>query len=373
GSSKLDVRDATAQRRPVGKCFNCNKQGHLRKDCTMPKKNATVTEKVTKSAQQAEPARIFTASLRKWICGAVEVDNKCELVGEQTTTEVHLLGTSRKALLDTGSQISIIPLQVLQAALESGFDLDADVEEIPLDQQKQVFDASGNRMSFKGAIRLTLQMSDGKKQRIAAFVMAGGDGMLVLGTNALRPLGYDLTQRNCSESVALPRSRSKPPCSLSVTAAKRVYIPPGQSRSVPIQCKDLTQGGIFWSKDHLLPDVVWEGGEKAVEVPVTNTFAGAKIFRLGEEVGILEPAKVVEVKPVTYSGDIPRRQTFEVAPRQQDKQENSDEVDNLVKSYAQVFAVSEQELTQTTLVEHNIDTGEAPPIRQKPRPIPLAT
>ncbi|KAK6036711.1 zinc knuckle [Cooperia oncophora] len=232
GSSKLDVRDATAQRRPVGKCFNCNKQGHLKKDCTMPMKNATVTEKVTRSAQQAEPARIFTASLRKWICGAVEVDNKCELVGEQTTTDVHLLGTSRKALLDTGSQISIIPLQVLQAALESGFDLDADVEEIPLDQQKQVFDASGNRMSFKGAIRLTLQMSDGKKQRIAAFVMAGGDGMLVLGTNALRPLGYDLAQRNCSESVALPSitvgeqvpvnergkkarcRRSKPPCSL---------------------------------------------------------------------------------------------------------------------------------------------------------------
>ncbi|KAK6034496.1 hypothetical protein COOONC_28000 [Cooperia oncophora] len=197
------------------------------------RKNVTVTERSTTSAN--------------W--------------SKQTTTEVHLLGTSRKALLDTGSQISIIPLHVLQAALESSFDLDADVEEIPLGQQKQVFDASGNRMSFKGAIRLTLQTSDGKKQRIAAFAMAGGDGMLVLGTNVLRPLGYDLTQRNCSEFVALP----------------------------PI-------------RDHLLPDVVWEYGEKAVEVPVTNTFAGAKIFRLGEELGILQPAKVVEVKP--YSGDM---------------------------------------------------------------------
>ncbi|KAK6057123.1 zinc knuckle [Cooperia oncophora] len=250
GSSKLDVRDATAQRRPVGKCFNCNKQGHLRKDCTMPKKNATVTEKVTKSAQQAEPARIFTASLRKWICGAVEVDNKHftqSVVGHWVANQHHTTAS-------TPGSIGV------------RFDLDADVEEIPLDQQKQVFDASGNRMSFKGAIRLTLQMSD------------------------------------------------------------------GQSRSVPIQCTD----------------VVWEGGEKAVEVPVTNTFAGAKIFRLGEEVGILEPAKVVEVKPVTYSGDMLGR-TVEAPTDREDRllkllrdnrtnAENSEEVENLVKSYAQVFA-----------------------------------
>lgn len=45
----------------------------------------------------------------------------------------------------------------------------------------------------------------------------------------------------------------------------------------------------------------------------------------------------------------------------------------LVKRYADVFAVSEQELSQTALVEHTIETGDASPIRQKARPIPLAT
>ncbi|KAK6047207.1 hypothetical protein COOONC_15288 [Cooperia oncophora] len=47
-------------------------------------------------------------------------------------------------------------------------------------------------------------MSDSKKERIAAFVTDGGDGMLLLGTNALRPFGYDLTKRKCSEPVVLP-------------------------------------------------------------------------------------------------------------------------------------------------------------------------
>ncbi|KAK6013646.1 hypothetical protein OSTOST_21035 [Ostertagia ostertagi] len=53
--------------------------------------------------------------------------------------------------------------------------------------------------------------------------------------------------------------------------------------------------------------------------------------------------------------------------------ECNEAVEDLVKRYAHAFAVSEQELTQTTLVEHSIETGDAMPIRQKARPVPLGT
>ncbi|KAK6024927.1 hypothetical protein OSTOST_09187 [Ostertagia ostertagi] len=187
-------------------------------DCPLPKKS-NAKEKSASASKQAGTARVFTASLKKWICGAVEAMDKSELVGEQTTTEVHLLGMSVRALLDTGSQISIIPLRILQTAWESGFDLDADVEEIPLEQQKQVLDASGRLKMLKELIKR--------------------------------------------------------------------------------RCKYPTEG----------------------------------------------------------------RQS----------EECNEALEKLVRHYAHAFAVSEQELTQTTLVEHSIETGDAMPIRQKARPVPLGT
>ncbi|KAL6726946.1 hypothetical protein Aduo_008869 [Ancylostoma duodenale] len=43
--------------------------------------------------------------------------------------------------------------------------------------------------------------------------------------------------------------------------------------------------------------------------------------------------------------------------------ENEEAIELLVKRHATVFAVTDQELSQTKLVEHNIETGDAPPIR----------
>ncbi|XGW23595.1 hypothetical protein V3C99_005654, partial [Haemonchus contortus] len=42
----------------------------------------------------------------------------------------------------------------------------------------------------------------------------------------------------------------------------------------------------------------------------------------------------------------------------------------LVQEFADVFAVSDHELTQTDLVQHDIDTGNTKPIKQKVRPVP---
>ncbi len=41
-------------------------------------------------------------------------------------------------------------------------------------------------------------------------------------------------------------------------------------------------------------------------------------------------------------------------------------------SYADVFSKSDTDIGQTDLVEHAIDTGDAPPVRQRPRRFPFA-
>ncbi|KAL6726945.1 hypothetical protein Aduo_008869 [Ancylostoma duodenale] len=119
--------------------------------------------------------------------------------------------------------------------------------------------------------------------------------------------------------------------------------------------------------------MIWDKDTCAVEVPVTNSLAGAKLFREGEEVGRFEPVDIVGEQPVEYQGNMLERTEEKLEDREQrlmkflegNKQdgENEEAIELLVKRHATVFAVTDQELSQTKLVEHNIETGDAPPIR----------
>ncbi|EYC35713.1 hypothetical protein Y032_0994g3335 [Ancylostoma ceylanicum] len=220
--------------------------------------------------------------------------------------------------------------------MESGFDLDADVEEIPISEKVPVYDASGNKMSSKGAVRLTLQLEKGVKQRIALFVMAGGDGMLVLGTNALAKLSIELhsightpameiSDRSDTEIVkesnaAVKSSRrrgKRMQQAVVATVAKRVYMRPGETKMLPIYREGIPKEGIVWSQYTLIPDMIWDKDTCSVKIPVTNSIAGAKLFREGEEVGRFEPADIVEEQPVKYQGNMLERTEERLEDREQ--------------------------------------------------------
>ncbi|VDO96987.1 unnamed protein product [Heligmosomoides polygyrus] len=227
---------------------------------------------------------------------------------------------TRTALLDTGSQVSIIPLQMFVAAQQNEYDLDADVEEIELDRSKRVYDASGNAMSFKAAVRLWMQVSKGLKQRIGLFVMAGGDDMLVLGTNVLEKLGWSLPPfaqsmpgraelsrgRRCqhkeakAKEAAVRQQRLK--ASKTVTVAQRLCLKPEETKGVSPRCDDMKQEGVLRSSGEILPDTEGQGAQHQTQVPVTNFFAGAKMFREGEVMSTYEGTEMAERKPLPHVG-----------------------------------------------------------------------
>ncbi|EYC36599.1 hypothetical protein Y032_0877g2818, partial [Ancylostoma ceylanicum] len=127
--------------------------------------------------------------------------------------------------------------------------------------------------------------------------------------------------------------------------------------------------------------MIWD--KETCRAPVTNDLAGAKLFRAGEEVGRFEPLNIVEEQPVKYQGNMLERTAEKLKDREQrlmmflkgNKQDDefNEAIQLLVNQHASVFAVTDQEPSQTNLVEHKIETRDAEPIRQKARPIPLAT
>ncbi|XGW34732.1 hypothetical protein V3C99_018613 [Haemonchus contortus] len=208
-------------------CSFCKKQGHFKRDCwkargarnkecpALPSStpgNSAPFDRQSSSRNQEEQGpkvQTFTTTLDKWECGEIQVKFTAqnELFGKQTVAKVDLLGMSRNALLDTGSQISILPLKMLREAQRAGFDIDKDVEEVTY--QRTIYDASGNPMEFKGAIRLTIKTKNVKPQRVAMFVRKSNDNMITLGTNVLEKLNIVLKEQNDTREQKNPRRRGR--------------------------------------------------------------------------------------------------------------------------------------------------------------------
>lgn len=48
-----------------------------------------------------------------------------------------------------------------------------------------------------------------------------------------------------------------------------------------------------------------------------------------------------------------------------------EDLSGIIAEFSDVFALTDSELGRALCVQHEIDTGDARPIRQRPRPVPL--
>ncbi|VDO18627.1 unnamed protein product [Heligmosomoides polygyrus] len=182
-----------------------NRTAFLQKDVGLKRANLFATavgnqvtsEGIAKNLAKGNPLRTFTTTLQRWSCSAAKRGSSAaELSGPQTLEKVKLLGIEYSGLLDTGSQVSILPLELLQKAATAGFDLDEDVEEIRDAGKTTIYNVSGNLKVFKGAVRLTIEIEGLPSMRAAFYVIKGGDGMVVICTSVLYSEGYQLRNPN---------------------------------------------------------------------------------------------------------------------------------------------------------------------------------
>lgn len=120
-----------------------------------------IEQKASDSRQSSSLSSIVRQVRSLGLAVKDEVGVEGDLIGSRIVGSVRLLGEEYPALIDTGSMISIVPVEVLGSAMDRGYDLDA----LPLVQTKAlmpVFDASNSRMQFLGAVYIEVELADGK-------------------------------------------------------------------------------------------------------------------------------------------------------------------------------------------------------------------
>ncbi|RCN37642.1 zinc knuckle [Ancylostoma caninum] len=127
-------------------CYNCGAEGHIARKCPQTtggqgKKRYTHGRSVSSLSERVKAMHCAMTRRR-------EAQSNSETFGIKTVIDVEIFGRRWKGLLDTGSEISVLPVKVLQYALERGIDIDEMIPEIPMDDSKHVYDASRQRMQF---------------------------------------------------------------------------------------------------------------------------------------------------------------------------------------------------------------------------------
>ncbi|KAK6018546.1 zinc knuckle [Ostertagia ostertagi] len=376
------------QKETKTRCYKCQGMGHMARNCRVG--SSHVESKAADVLQLQEDEEIEAKSQTKPL--------EASSFGNKYASKVEAGGRIWRALLDTGSEISIMPVAVYHLIKASGHIS----QEWPIDRKKKIVDASGNRMKFETMVRIPVRECDGEEAIIAMHVSQQKGQTLILGTNALPLLGYNLIRRSKGVTKSIPPCASKEEArgnqelaskvrgeqtssadkeQASVVVAKRTYVAPGEMKNISVKGSVNPGERVFHSSLACLGSGVCQVDESGVScVPVWNGTQEPLVLRAGCEVGKYEhddvectAVKATEVatdmlvlgKPALHESE--RKRLLEKFLKENRNMYEQDEPElwRIVAEYDKVFAVEDRELTQTDLVIHEVDTGNTPPIRQK--------
>ncbi|KAL6738274.1 hypothetical protein Aduo_011837 [Ancylostoma duodenale] len=228
------------------------------------------------------------------------------------------------------------------------------------------------------------------------YVSNTDEELVILGTNVLPSFGYRLLRDETiskniqpEREVEVPASvRTKPKTRKRVAQVRqRMYLAPSSVGWVELTgCEQGKDWMLDPSGNLIHAGVCRADSDGMVRVPVVNRSDEPVVFRAGETVGHWEEeesdwihanAKDLSTDMLTLGRkELPRTERLlklrkTLAENRKDGKLSA-RLWNIVKQNNSVFAVEDLELSQTSLVKHEIDTGDTAPIRQRTRPVPIA-
>ncbi|KAK6033260.1 hypothetical protein OSTOST_00527 [Ostertagia ostertagi] len=146
--------------------------------------------------------------------GMTTQPEETDLIGSQIVIPVKFLGEQCNALVDTGSMISINPIEIVARAQDRGFDVDS-LSVVPKSKLKPVFDASNNEMKLMSAVYIQVETEGRRSELIAFHISPAKEAEVIIGTNALNKLGVEV----------------------SIDTKSRVNIKVDEETLVPVKCE----------------------------------------------------------------------------------------------------------------------------------------
>uniref|UniRef100_A0A914H3L2 RNA-directed DNA polymerase n=1 Tax=Globodera rostochiensis TaxID=31243 RepID=A0A914H3L2_GLORO len=365
-------------------------QNFLKQNCIVAQENVNPNA-VCHGVQLGPEITEFLEKELKMESGSTNAEErKSEHVGKILIVKVEVQGTETEAMLDGGAQISLISAQFFYKLIKEG---KLDLREVELSRNAaRIADVNGKEVKCYGSVTLQIHRKGCQLSSIRFYVTDASFGFnLLLGTNSLADLGFMLYDAANKEMIEFEKVRQQ---ENTLRVIFQTKLRPGSTKLVEVQVgsewngKDVVISPISSGSNIQLEQTVGKVSEGKVIGQITNLAPSWDQPEEEEVTGAIELAEYImdadnallPTEPLytqTYeAGEMEANERVETIKAMSKTGRISEpeklELMNLLNEFEEIFAISEEELTQTDLVSHTIETGDAIPIRSKMRPVPYA-
>ena len=412
------------------KCFKCHQKGHIAAKCpVIQSHNESARRIATVSDEESEELWVRVAVVTTDnVSATTQSPGDVNTTGPTYKVDVTVGGLKTRALIDNGSQVTLVRTEMLPKLKELN---NWTIEECRRRTHKMVSEPIGAGGQVLGArkivtIPILLEATD-TSLSVPCYVLDSGKPLwqgtvkncgLVLGTNAIAAFGMQLVHSNggvihpsvsdtkMSKHVhANDRDSGGSEHVTRVVLSRVTRIGPQETKFVRVNMVQsvgtnespqvITKAsGIVSPNEDILAHVscdlmeqLWTG-ESNVMIELNNWGTTPQTLVKGQEIGLIEPAMLVESEdPLWNDGEedasvrvchaegsaerkVRLKKMLQIANNCSD--EDRKQLESMLLEHNNVFALDDQELGETDMVTHSIDTGSAKPVQTLPRRLPYA-